>query len=118
MTPRQKHTIEHDVIDGDAWDAHQRAHFIAKHGEKEGTRIADENLAAKCKRIEEKTDYMRSKDAPGYENRKARQAKEDAETKEEMERQLAELVEQERQRKVALDAAIDAKVRAILAERR
>ena len=114
MTPEQKHTLEHDVHDADAWDAHQRAHFIAKHGEKEGTRIANANLLAKVKRIEEKTDYLRVKDSPGYKNRVVRQADEDAEQQAKIYTQLA-AIQQEKERQAAeFDAAVEAKVAEIL----
>lgn len=73
MTPEQKAVLGHVVIDAAAWDAHQRAHFIAKHGQEEGTKIADANLAAKVARW--KPEYDREKLKPNYETRAQREAK-------------------------------------------
>lgn len=117
MTPIDRAVLEHEILDAEAWDAHQRAHFIAKHGQEEGTRIADANLAAKVKRIEEKTDYLRVKDAPGYKNRRTRQAEEDAQQQADIDARLAELREREEQKKRDFDAAVEAKVTEILSRR-
>ncbi len=62
MTKDQKDVLADVVVDPDAWDAHQRAHFIAKYGAEKGTAIADANLEAKVARWK-----------PQFEQRKGRQ---------------------------------------------
>jgi hypothetical protein len=117
MTQDQKDVLAHVVIDADAWDAHQRAHFIQKHGEKEGTRIANANLLAKVKRIREKTDFLRVKDAPEYKNRIARDADEKLREDAEIAAQLETIRQQKEQQDAAFDSAVRAKVEEILKQR-
>ena len=62
MKQDQKDVLADVVVDPDAWDAHQRAHFINKYGVEKGTAIADANLEAKVARWK-----------PQFEQRKGRQ---------------------------------------------
>lgn len=117
MTPEEKETLEHEVLDAEVWDVHQRAHFIAKHGIEEGTKIADANLAAKVKRILEKTDYLLVKNSPDYKNRATRDAEEKVVRDAEMAARLAELQQQEQRKRDEIAALVNAEVTRILNER-
>ena len=72
MTLEEKNVLSYIVLNADEWDAHQRAHFIAKYGQKIGTEIADRNLSAKVARW--KPEYEREKVKPNYEARAQREA--------------------------------------------
>lgn len=112
MTDDDEKVLNHVVPDGKAWDAHQRAHNIAKHGLEEGTRIADANLAAKVKRW--KPSYETESAKPGYKTRAVR----DTEEKAVRDAEIAEAVEKQRQaeaqRVADFNAAVEAKVKEIL----
>lgn len=71
MKPEEREVLADVVENPDAWDAHQRAHFIAKYGQAVGTQIADKNLREKVAR--HKPAFEQRKQRGNYRNRTQRE---------------------------------------------
>lgn len=117
MTDDDEKVLNHVTPSGRDWDAHQRAHFIAKHGLEEGTRIADANLAAKVKRWKPVFEAEKAALGVAYKTRAERDADDKVKRDAEIAARLAELQEQEQRKREEFSAQVAAEVNRILNER-